>query len=416
MKKTKNNQKLPELLAPVGDFAMLHAAIEAGADAVYFGVKKLNMRATAKNFEIEELPQVVNIAHNAGVKTHLTLNTIVYEEETRDVHEILGRARETGVDAIICWDFAVIEEARKLGLEVHISTQASISNSVSASFYHSLGATRCVLARECTLEQIKEIRSKTEIELEVFIHGAMCVSISGRCFLSQFLYGRSANRGDCIQPCRRAYETYLIRDKQTGKELLLGNDYVLSPKDLCTLPFLDKIIPYVDALKIEGRVRGPEYVYITVKTYREALEKIESGNFNQDFIDRGMKELAKVYNRGFSEGFFMGKPINSFTQKPNSQATRRKKILGRITNYFPKVSVAEVEITANSVKLGDEIVITGPTTGVVIQKINSIEKDYLPVQEAHKGEKVGIKVSKKVRRNDSVFVWEERNHNHRNKN
>ncbi len=408
MQRTTKTQKLPELLAPVGDFEMLHAAIEAGADAIYFGVKKLNMRATAKNFAIEELPQVISTAHKSDIKTYLTLNTIIYEEELGDVRSILKTAKDAGIDAIICWDFAVINEARKLGLEIHISTQASISNSASASFYHSLGAKRCVLARECSLEQIKEIRSRTRIEIEVFIHGAMCVSVSGRCFLSQFLYGRSANRGDCLQPCRRAYETYLIRDKQTEKELILGNDYVLSPKDLCTLPFLDKIVPYVDALKIEGRVRGPEYVYITAKTYREALNRIANDNFDREFVNRGMEELAKVYNRGFSDGFFMGKPINSFTQKPNSQATRRKKILGKITNYFSRVSVAEVQITANSIKVGDEIVITGPTTGVVIERINSIEKDHLPVEEAHRGEKVGIKISKKVRRNDSVFIWEER--------
>ncbi len=408
MEKTTTRDRLPELLAPVGDFSMLQAAIDAKADAVYFGVKKLNMRATAKNFELDQLPKVVSTAHANNLKAYLTLNTIIYEEEIDEVSNILALAKEAGVDAIICWDFAVIQKAKELGLEIHISTQASISNSLSASFYHALGATRCVLARECTLEQIREIRSKSKIQIEVFIHGAMCVSVSGRCFLSQFLYGRSANRGDCIQPCRRAYETYLIRDKQTGKELILGNDYILSPKDLCTLPFLDKIVPYVDALKIEGRVRGAEYVYVTVKTYREALNRIADATFNEEFVEWGMKELAKVYNRGFSEGFFMGKPIDSFTKKPNSQATRRKRILGSVTNYFSRVSVAEIQITANSVKVGDEIVITGPTTGVVIQRVESIEREYNPVKEAHKGERVGIKVSKKVRRNDSVFVWEKR--------
>ncbi len=408
MEKTTTRDRLPELLAPVGDFSMLQAAIDAKADAVYFGVKKLNMRATAKNFELDQLPKVVSTAHANNLKAYLTLNTIIYEEEIDEVSNILALAKEAGVDAIICWDFAVIQKAKELGLEIHISTQGSISNSLSASFYHALGATRCVLARECTLEQIREIRSKSKIQIEVFIHGAMCVSVSGRCFLSQFLYGRSANRGDCIQPCRRAYETYLIRDKQTGKELILGNDYILSPKDLCTLPFLDKIVPYVDALKIEGRVRGAEYVYVTVKTYREALNRIADATFNEEFVEWGMKELAKVYNRGFSEGFFMGKPIDSFTKKPNSQATRRKRILGSVTNYFSRVSVAEIQITANSVKVGDEIVITGPTTGVVIQRVESIEREYNPVKEAHKGERVGIKVSKKVRRNDSVFVWEKR--------
>ena len=404
-----NRRTKPELLAPAGNFAMLTAAIDAGADAAYFGISGFNMRATAKNFSPDELKDVVAQCHGRGIKAYLTLNTIIYEEETRLIKKMLRKAHDAGVDAVICWDFAVITEARKLGMEVHISTQASISNADSANFYKSAGASRCVLARECSIEQIKSIREKTNLELEIFIHGAMCVSVSGRCFLSQFLYGKSANRGECLQPCRRAYNTYLIHDKQEGKELILGNDYILSPEDLCTLPFLDKLIPFTDALKIEGRARSPEYVYSVVRIYREALSAIKKNRFTDEFKKASLKELGKVYNRGLSSGFYLGKPIDSFTKKPNSQATKRKLILGTVTNFFKKQSVAEITVTANSVSLGDEILIIGPTTGVVHEQVDSIEKEYKRVEKATRGETVGIKISKTVRRNDSVFLWQDRN-------
>lgn len=399
----------PELLAPAGNYEMLAAAIEAGADAVYFGIAGFNMRATAKNFKLDELTSIVVQCHGHGIRAYLTLNTIIYQEEIPLVKKILKKASEAGIDAVICWDFAVISEAKRLGLEIHISTQASISNAEAANFYRSIGASRCVLARECSLEQIKSIRRNTTLELEVFIHGAMCVSVSGRCFLSQFLYGRSANRGDCLQPCRRAYDTYLIKDKQEGKELILGNDYILSPEDLCTLPFLDKLIPLADSFKIEGRARNAEYVYTVVKIYREAISAIRENRFTDELKNASLNELKKVYNRGFSSGFYLGKPVDSFTKKPNSQATKRKLILGKVTNYFKRQSVAEIKVTANSVSLGDEILIIGPTTGVVHEEVSSIEKEYNPVETASKGETVGIKISRIVRRNDSVFLWKDRN-------
>ena len=398
--------KKPELLSPAGDWAMLTAALEAGADSIYFGVKELNMRATARNFQLKDIRRVADTCHERNKLAYLTLNTIIYEEELGKLKAILKESAKEGIDGIICWDHSVISMARDEGLPVHISTQASISNSMAARFYSSLGANRCVLARECTLEQIRRIKEAVSIEIEVFIHGAMCVSVSGRCFMSEYLYGRSANRGDCIQPCRREYDTYLIKDRQTGKELLLGSNYVLSPKDLCTLPFLDRIYPIADAMKIEGRARNPEYVYIVTSVYREALDRIASGSFNEDFVTRGLEELKKVYNRGFSNGFYLGKPIDSFTEKPNSMATRRKAILGRVTNYFRKVRVAEIEITANNVKCGEEIVITGPTTGVLIETVKTMEKEGKRIDSAAKGDLVGIRVSKRVRKNDSVYVWQ----------
>ncbi len=401
-------RKKPELLSPAGDWTMLKAALDAGADSIYFGIKELNMRATARNFQQQEIQRVADTCHEQDRLAYLTLNTIIYEEELEKLETILREAKKADIDGIICWDHSVIKLARDEGLDIHISTQASISNSIAARFYSSLGASRCVLARECSLEQIKAIKEQVPIEVEVFIHGAMCVSVSGRCFMSEFLYGRSANRGDCIQPCRREYDTYLIKDRQTGKELLLGSNYVLSPKDLCTLPFLDRVYPIVDAMKIEGRARNPEYVYVVTSVYREALDEITSGNFNEDFVNHGLAELKKVYNRGFSSGFYLGKPINSFTEKPNSMATRKKTILGRVTNYFRKVQVAEIEITTNSVECGDEIVITGPTTGVLIETVQTMEREGKRIEKAAKGDLVGIKVSKRVRKNDSVFIWEKK--------
>jgi len=392
----------PEILAPAGNWAMLRAAVNAGADSVYLGVQGFNMRATARNFKEAELKKITSYCHDNNVRVYLTVNTIIYEEEIEKAKKLLKKAKLARVDAIICWDFSVIKEAKKLGLEIHISTQASVSNSEAANFYYKLGARRCVLARECTLEQLKEIRKNTKMKIEVFCHGAMCVSVSGRCFTSQFLYGRSANRGDCIQPCRRAY---LLKDKEEDKELILGNDHVMSAKDLCTLPFLDKLLPYVDALKIEGRARSPEYVSVVVKAYKEAVKAINNGKFTKDFVKKKMKRLSEVYNRGFSKGFFMGKPINEFTDQYGSKAKKKKINLGVVRNYFKNVKAAEVVIKTNKVELGDTILIIGDTTGVVEQKVDSIEINHKPVKKAGKGKSIAIKVDRLVRRNDRVFVW-----------
>tara|TARA_Y100000310_G_scaffold230190_1_gene232619 strand:- start:1893 stop:3098 length:1206 start_codon:yes stop_codon:yes gene_type:complete len=394
-----------EILAPAGNWAMLRAAVDAGADSVYFGVQGFNMRATAKNFKSSELGRIVEFCHKNKVKAYLTVNTIVYEDEVDKVKKLLKKAKDAKVDAVICWDFAVIKEVKRLGLEMHVSTQASVSNSEAANFYYKLGGRRCVLARECSLEQIREIKEKTKMKIEVFAHGAMCVSVSGRCFISQFLYGRSANRGDCIQPCRRSYDKYLLKDKEEDKELVLGNDYVMSPKDLCTLPFLDKILPFVDVLKIEGRARNPEYVGVVVKAYKESVDAINDGKFTKEFVKGKMKKLHEVYNRGFSSGFFLGKPINEFVDTYGSKAEKRKVNLGVVKNYYRKIGVAEIKIDTNKVKLGDVVLIIGDTTGVVEQKIKRIEINHRPVKSAEKGKSVAVKVEKIVRKNDRVFLW-----------
>lgn len=397
-------KKRPELLAPVGNWSMLIAAVEAGADAVYLGVKGLNMRATAKNFTLADLRKIAKYCHEHNVRVYLTVNTIVYENEVSKIKKIILKAKEHNIDAIICWDFSVINIAKEVGIEFHISTQASISNSESANFFYGLGATRCVLARECSLEDVKKIKKKSKIGIEVFAHGAMCVSVSGRCFISQFLYGKSANRGDCIQPCRRAFDKVLLKDKEEDKELVVGNDFVMSPKDLCTLPFLDKLYPYADSLKIEGRGKSPEYVSTVVSVYREAIDKISKNEFSKEFIDEGMKRLNSVFNRGFSDGFFMGKPINEFTDEYGSKSTKKKYTLGRVKNYYKKIGVAEVEITSNNVKKDDEIIFIGNKTGILQQKVDSIVIDG-DKTIAHKGDIASIKTEKIVRKNDAVFLW-----------
>jgi putative protease len=340
--------KKPELLAPVQDYMSLRTAIDNGADAIFFGIKGFNMRARAKNFTVADLPKITKIAHDSNVKIYLAINTIIYEDEIKEIEKILRKVKEAKVDAIICWDFAIIQIAKRLEIEVHISTQASIANSETAEFYRKLGAERVVLARECSLEQIKEIKKHTKVEIEVFIHGAMCVSISGRCFMSQFLYGKSANRGACMQPCRKKY---LIKQIDGDKELELGEDYVMSPKDLCTIDFIEKIIDSgVDCLKIEGRNRSPEYVAVVTKSYRTIIDFICS---NQKRDKKFKEQLAKlkddlslkletVYHRGSSTGFFLGKPINEWTKTPGSQATQKKVYIGKVLNYFKKIGVAEI--------------------------------------------------------------------------
>ena len=398
---------LVELTAPAGNRAMLNAAVQAGADAVYLGVRGFNMRATARNFAVEELSEITEFSHRNGVKVYLTLNTIIYEQELPLLKAVLIRAKKAKIDAVIAFDLAVIRGAAELGLKVHISTQAGVSNSEAARFYQQLGAGRCVLARECSLEQIRTIRKKTDVEIEVFAHGAMCVSLSGRCFLSQFLYGRSANRGDCIQPCRRAYHTYLLKDRQEGGELVMGNDYVLSARDLCTLPFLEQLLPHIHSLKIEGRARSPEYVATVVRVYRETLTAIERGINTRAFNEKQLEKLKGVYHRGFSGGFYLGKPIDEFTKVPCSQGKMRKLSLGSIKNYYSKIGVAEIAVTANELKSGDEILIIGPKTGVVSEKATSLEVEHQRVESAAKGERVGVKLSSRVRRNDQVFLRQE---------
>ncbi len=397
---------MTELLSPAGDWTSLRAALDAGADAIYFGVKGINMRAAAGNFMIEELAKVAKTAHDSGAKAYLALNTIVYEDELSMIKEILAEAKKAGIDAIICWDMAVIKEAKDLGLLIHISTQASVSNSQAAEQYKGLGASRIILARECSIEQIRKISISTDSELEVFIHGAMCIAVSGRCFMSQFIYGRSANRGECLQPCRREY---IIKDPEDGHELELNNHFVMSPKDLCTMQFIDELLDLgIASFKIEGRNRKPEYVSTVTSSYREAIDLYKEGNLTEEKKQELIDRMRTVYNRGFSSGFYKDKPgPDDITDNYGSKSTEVKEFVGLVTNYFQKVGVAEIKLQTGSLKVGDEILIQGPTTGSIRQTVGSMQIEHADIDEASKGQDVAIG-SKIARKNDKVYVIKER--------
>lgn len=358
-------------MAPVGSYESLAAAIQAGADSVYFGVGKLNMRsASAANFTLDDLAKIVATARAAGVKTYLTVNTIVYEDELRTVHEVIDRAKAEGIDAVIASDFAAILYARRIGVEVHISTQSNISNSEAVKFF-SQWADTVVLARELTLEQVARIHREIAendirgprgelVQLEMFAHGALCMSVSGKCYLSLYETNCSANRGACRQLCRRKYT---VTDKETGAALDVDGRYVLSPKDLCTVDFLDKFIGAgVRVLKIEGRARGAEYVKRVVECYDEALRAIEAGTYTPE-LAAGLKErLATVFNRGFWEGYYAGRPVAEHSEHYGSAATRRKVYVGKVTNFYKRISVAEVLVEAAPLAVGEEIFFMGATT------------------------------------------------------
>ena len=403
---TSKKRKKPELMAPAGNHESLVSAINAGADAVYLGVNEFNMRATAKNFSIEELNNVVSYAHKRNVKIYLTVNTIVFENELINVKKVVKEAKKAKIDAIICWDMSVLSECKKQKIDAFLSTQASASNSFACEFYRKAGAKRITLARECTLEQIKEIKKKTKAELEIFIHGAMCVSISGRCFLSQNVFGKSANRGDCIQPCRREY---IITDKEEGHSYVLGNNYVLSPKDLCTMPFIEKILEIgVDSLKIEGRARSPEYVSEVVSAYRRAIDLWYENRLDKKNKKELLKKLKSVYNRGFHSGFFLGKPTNQWSGSYGSKSTHKKEFVGIVKNFYAKPMAAEIIVQSNEIKEGDTIIIIGPTTGTVKQKITSMQINNVSATSAGKGTSVGIKLKKTARKNDKVYILKPR--------
>ncbi len=397
---TTNNS--PELMAPAGDWTMLRTAVKSGANAVYFGVDKLNMRAKAANFTLEELPEIAAFGKENNVLTYLTLNTIVYEEEISDVDVIVSEAKRSGIDRVICWDLAVTEICRKYDMPFCVSTQGSVSNSLSANFYKSLGAVRIVLARECSLEEIKKIRANTDLEIEAFIHGAMCIAVSGRCFMSHHLFGKSANRGECIQPCRREYE---ITDNSIDKSMMLGEDYVLSPNDLCTIEFIDKLIESgIDSFKIEGRKRSPEYVAVVVSAYRKAIDLYYEKKLTVEKKKELLEELATVYNRGFSSGFYFDKPSSAdYADIYGSKATTRKEYVGKIINYYKKSKIADILIETGSIKKEDKILIIGPTTGVVNLKISSLMVHDNESDTAGKGDRITLPCEDTVRPNDRVY-------------
>jgi putative protease len=398
-------KQIPELLSPAGDFSMLTAAIKAGADAVYFGVRGLNMRAAASNFELKDIKKAVEFCHKHKVKAYCTINVIIYEKELTLLNKILQILKQAKIDAVICWDLAVIKKCKELGIPIHLSTQASVSNSEAAQYWKKLGVQRIVLARECSLEDIKEIKKKTGLEIEVFVHGARCISLSGRCFMSQELFGKSANRGECLQPCRR---DYLVTDEE-GKQMKLENNFVMSAKDLCALPLLPQILATgADSLKIEGRNRGAEYVFKVTKVYREALDAIKKKKFNEELVKKLTETLKEVYNKDFSTGFLVDYPHHQRCNVYGSKAILEKVQLGKVINYYRNKSVAEFKIESERIKLGDKLAFVGPTTGYVEIEVQEMYTDNGKCNKAEKGIIVAIAVPEKVRENDKVFLVKKR--------
>ncbi len=407
--------KTVELLAPAGSYKSLHSAINAGADAVYFGITHLNMRAgsSAQNFTLEDLKEIADICHAKNVKTYITLNTIVYDREAELMKSLINSAKKNGIDAVIAADVAAIGYCHEIGQEVHCSTQLSISNINAVKFYSQF-VDRVVLARELDLKQIRFIADQIKeqdirgpkgnlIEIEAFIHGAMCISVSGRCFMSAFEHNLSANRGLCRQMCRRAYK---ITDTETGDELKVQDQYVMSPQDLCAIDFLDKVIDSgIYSLKIEGRGRSPDYVHTVVTAYKKALDAIENKTYDEELIEELFTDLKSVYNRGLSKGFYFGRPVGAWSRSYGSVATTRKLSLGKVTHYFPKKNVAEIIIQAEQLKTGDEVYIIGNTTGTVKQKISELrDEEGEVIEHAKKGDIVTFVTDSLVRANDEVFV------------
>lgn len=401
-----------EIMAPVGSYESLHAAIEAGADSVYFGVEGLNMRAASSvNFTLSDLAKIVRIAHEAKVKTYLTVNTIVYDDEILKLHAVIDRAIREGVDALIVADQATIDYAHSRGMEVHISTQLNISNVETLRFY-SRWADVAVLARELSLEQVEYIHSQIEsqhicgprgelMRIEMFAHGALCMAISGKCYLSVHETGCSANRGACRQICRRSY---ILRDRETGAEIRTEGQYLLSPKDLCTIGFLDKMIASgVRVLKIEGRARGGDYVKRVTESYNEAVSAICGGYYTPEFADKLIERLRTVFNRDFWGGYYLGKPVPELSKAYGSSATRRKVFVGKVTNYFKKIGVAEIMVEASPLEKGSEVMFFGQTTGVLEGVVREVYVDERPVDVAPQGKYCSIKTSREVHRGDKLY-------------
>jgi putative protease len=401
-----------EIMAPVGSYESLRAAIQGGAGSVYFGVEHLNMRSrSANNFTLDDLRKIVEIATENKVKTYLTLNVEIFDGEIQHMHEVLQTAKEAGVSAVIAADISVIQFARSINLEVHISTQVNITNIEAVKFYANF-ADVVVLAREMNLGRVWEIHQQIVdeqikgpsgklIKLEMFSHGALCMAISGKCYLSLHEMNSSANRGSCLQTCRRAYT---VTDKETGAELDIDNEYIMSPKDLKTIHFLNKILDAgVSVLKIEGRARSPEYVKTTVQCYREAVDAYFEGNFTAQKIEDWNNRLTSVFNRGFWDGYYLGQHLGEWSKNYGSQATKRKIYVGKCTNYFQKIGVAEFKLETMNLKVGNEIIITGPTTGVIQTKVNEIRAELNPVEEGLKGQRISVPIDSKIRRADKLF-------------
>lgn len=403
-----------EIMLPVGSYESLSAAIAAGAGSVYFGVGAMNMRSrSAANFSLEDLANIVRICKEHQVKSYLTVNTIIYNDEIQQMHELLDAAKACGVTAIIASDMAVIQYAREKGIEIHLSTQCNVTN-VEAVRYYAQFADVIVLGRECQLRQVADICQaigsqqikgpKGElVKIEIFVHGALCMAVSGRCYLSLDNYNSPANRGACLQPCRRAYE---VRDVEDGLELQVDNPYIFSPKDLCTIGYLDKIVKAgVSVLKIEGRGRSPEYVKMVTECYHEALEAIYDQTFNIEKINAWMDRLRSVYNRDFWDGYYLGRTTGEWSERYGSQATRMKRRIGKITNYFSKLGVAEICMEEDVLSVGDDLLIIGPTTGVYEDKVAEIRVEDQAVESVTKGIYCSVRVKELVRRGNQVYRW-----------
>ena len=405
-----------EIMAPVGSRESLAAAIQAGADSVYFGIEKLNMRAhSASTFTIDDLREIAATCNEHGIKTYLTVNTIIYNEDIPLMHEIVDAAKEAGISAVIASDVAVMTYCNKVGQEVHLSTQLNISNVEALKFYAQF-ADVVVLARELNMEQVAEVHRLAEeenicgpsgnpVRIEMFCHGALCMAISGKCYLSLDNANRSANRGECIQLCRRSYT---VTDNETGTQLEIDNKYVMSPKDLKTVRFIDKMMKSgVRVFKIEGRARGPEYVYTVVKCYKEAIQSVIDGTFTEEKKDEWDERLATVFNRGFWDGYYLGQKLGEWNKNYGSCATEKKVYVGKGVKYFSKLGVAEFAVEAANFKKGDKLLITGPTTGVIYMNADEIRYDLKPVDEALKGQRISMPVPAKVRPSDKLFKLEQ---------
>lgn len=401
-----------EIMAPVGSHESLAAAIQAGAGSVYFGIEKLNMRAhSASTFTVNDLREIAETCNSRGIKTYLTVNTIIYGEDIPLMREIVDAAKAAGISAVIASDVAVMTYCNSIGQEVHLSTQLNISNIEALKFYAQF-ADVVVLARELNLDQVADIYRQIEeqhicgpsgeqIRIEMFCHGALCMAISGKCYLSLQNANRSANRGECVQICRRSYR---VTDMETGNELEIDNKYIMSPKDLKTVRFIDRMMKSgVRVFKIEGRARGPEYVYTVVKCYREAIQSVLDGTFTEEKKDAWDERLATVFNRGFWDGYYQGQTFGEWNKNYGSAATERKVYCAKGIKYFSKLGVAEFQVEASEFSVGDKLLITGPTTGVIYLDCTEIRYDLKPVDTALKGQRVSIPVPEKVRPSDKLF-------------
>ena len=402
-------------MAPAGNFECLQAAIQGGADSVYFGVGQLNMRShSANNFCPEDLAEVCRICREAGVKSYLTLNIVLYQEDLEPMRRTLDAAKAAGIDAIIASDMAAIEYCRQIGLEVHISTQLNVSNVLALKFYAQF-ADVIVLARELNLNQVKDICQTIEkeqikgpsgnlVRVEMFAHGALCMAVSGKCYLSLHAYGASANRGSCFQVCRRGYE---VTDLETGNQLEVDNKYIMSPKDLCTIEFMDKIIDAgVKVFKIEGRARSAEYVKKCASCYRRAADAVCDGTYTPELAASLKEELAQVFNRGFWDGYYQGAYLGQWSEVYGSQATRKKVYCGKVTNWFDRIGVAEISVESAPLKVGDQVMVIGSTTGVVEFTVDDMRVNLEPAQTAEKGVRCSVAVPGRLRRGDKLYLWE----------